>query len=294
MDREENLEFPRSRKQEELERYRRLLRVMILLLIFWFVMLYFIANRENALVIAGIVIMCLWILYMSICIFGNFFLRFRDRHDHQPLGEDDEELGLTSNLPALSKNGDSFIDADDEGPDDQSTLMGYPFDETLDRIRACPYPVVAGKAPTNGTYTAVFSSIFMGKAIRNEGKLRMEFFQTRDNGWTVEGESLFASVKGIPIEDGFVNTRGEMHWKTGSTIYRGTLDFSSSSMFDGEFIATETRLLAMNVKPPVGRIVRLELAKASFYSSEMEMTSLSTTRGAEMTTTSRLDHTGVL
>ena len=283
---EENLEFPSNQKREELERYRRLLRCMILLLIFWFVMLYFIANRENALVIAGIVIMCLWILYMSICIFGNFFQRFRDRHDHQPLGgEEEEELGLTSNLPDVSKNGDAFTDDDDEGQDDQNTLLGFPFEDTLSRVRACPYPVLPGKAPTNGTYTAVFSSIFMGKAIRNEGKLRMEFFQTRENGWTVEGESLFAAVNGIPIEDGFVNSRGEMHWKTGSTIYRGTLDFSSSSMFDGEFMATETRLLAGNVKPPVGRIVRLELAKASFYSSEMEMTSFSTTSSGERTTT---------
>jgi hypothetical protein len=267
MDTDDNLEIRRLQQQEEVESNRRIIRFMIILLVFWFAMLYFIANRDDALVIAGVVIMCLWIIYMCICIFGSYYLRFRDGwREQEALG--DEDRGLTV---AASKNEESLTDDETE---DQSALFQYPFEETLGRIKACPYHVSPGLAPTNGVYSAVFSSIFMGKAIRNEGKIRMEFFQTRDNGWTVEGESIF-SGKRFAVEDGFVNARGEMYWKTGSTIHRGNMDLSTSSMFDGEFIATETQLLTANTKPPSGRIVRLELATASFYSSSMEMVSIS-------------------
>jgi hypothetical protein len=268
MDGEDYLALRRVQQQEELERYRRLIRFMVLLLVFWCIMLYCIANREDGLAIAGIVIMLFWIIYMCTCIFGNVCLRFQEQtQEHEPLGQD-EERGLTA---ASDNTNEESIH--DDGIEDPSSPLRGPFEETLERIRACTYPISPGKAPTNGTYTAVFSSVFLGKAIRSEGKLRLQFSQTDDcdNGWGVNGESLF-SGKAVAIQDGFVNSRGDMYWKTGSTIHRGNLDFSSSSMFDGEFKA---RLHTPITSPPIGRIVRLELAKASFYSSTVEMITVS-------------------
>jgi len=261
---------------------RRLIRCMILLLILWFVMLYFIAENDNALMIAGLVIFGLWVIYMCMCIFGGNGGRClrgdRQRPALEPVGRDEEERRLTSKF--FKRGGgdkDSLTDDDDDiEQDTKSSIMSIPFEETLERIKKCPYHVSPDNIPTNGLYTVVFSSVFMGKPIRNEGKIKMEFFQTRDNGWTIEGESMFFSMKNTPIEDGFVNSRGDMYWKIGPTLYRGQLDFVSSTMFDGEFMTTDTRLLSIqNMKPPVGRIVRLELAKASFYSSSVEMFSFS-------------------
>lgn len=260
-------------QQAELERYRRLIRCMCILMAFWFIMLYFIAHRDDGLVIAGVVIMGIWIIYMCMCICGNLFLRFRDE---QRIPMEDEECGLTSKAEGSLFSDDATAESSTHG-------FSYPLDKsTLDMLKKCSEVVSPTKSPTNGTYAAVLSSIFMGKAIRTEGKLRLEFLQTRDNGWAVEGESIFGTKK-LPIEDGFVNAIGEMYWRTGPTIHRGILDFSSSTMFDGEFVLIDAPFAAIDNQKPVGRIVRLELATASFYSTSVEMVTISpnTTNGAE-------------
>jgi hypothetical protein len=246
------------RHEAELESYRRYLRCMGLTLIFWFVMLYFIAHDDNYFVVAGAVLLVLWVLYMCACICGNVYLRFQDERESNDGGDDggdDEEAGLTTASSA---------------PPEGTAAFPYSFAETAKRIHACSKHVAAGKAPTNGTYTAVFSAIFFNKAMRSEGKLRLEFLPTHDNGWTVRGESDFKVS--LILEEGFVNANGEMYWMTGESMHRGILDFESSKMFDGEFIAGGSRLLSEK-NAPMGRIVRLELERASYYSSIVEMVS---------------------
>jgi hypothetical protein len=255
MDADEEEQQRKLRYEAELASYRRYLRCMGLTLVFWFAMLYFIANDDNALVIAGVVLLLLWILYMCLCICGSVYLRFQDERKSSAGGGDDEEAGLT---------------AASSGSPDGTAVFPYSFAETPKRIRACSKPVVAGKSPTNGTYTAVYSAIFFNKAVRSEGKLRLEFLPTHDNGWTIRGESNFKVTH--VLKDGFVNSNGEIFWKTGVSIHRGVFDFETSSMFDGEFTAGGIPLLSKK-NGPIGRIVRLELERASYYSSNVEMVS---------------------
>ncbi len=243
----------RLRYEDELSRYRRILRCMGILLIFWFVMLYLIVHRDKGLVIAGLVVILLWIIYMCVCIFGNLYLRFQEQRSSSSC-DGDEEAGLTATNDSESQ---------------PSPPLPLSFDDTAKRIKECSKPIDSGKGPTNGTYTAVFSAVYFNKPLRSEGTLRLEFVPTHTNGWTIRGESNFGN-KPRAIKEGFVNSEGEMYWVTGDSIHRGVLDFGSSCMFDGEFIPKVNRLLP-SMSGTVGRVVRLELTKASFYSSSVEM-----------------------
>lgn len=222
-------------------------------------MLYFIAHDDKDFIIAGIVLLVLWVVYMCACICGNVCFHFQDRG------------GISNSTNTAGDEEASLTAAGGASPEGGSTAFPYTFAETPKRIRACSKMVVPGKSPTNGTYTAVFSAIFFNKAVRSEGKLRLEFLPTHDNGWTIQGESNFGKISHA-LKDGFVNAKGEMYWRTGDSIHRGVLNFVSSSMFDGELIAGGKRFLSTK-SAPVGRIVRLELERASFYSSSVEMVS---------------------
>mmetsp|Transcript_4504 Transcript_4504/g.13016 ORF Transcript_4504/g.13016 Transcript_4504/m.13016 type:complete len:269 (-) Transcript_4504:61-867(-) len=239
---------------EEIARLRRFLRGMALLLLFWFAMLYFLVHHDNGIVIAGIVILCLWVLYMWTCI---VYIRFQERRQKEDAIVEEEEAALTTKRAILSDTSDASFP--------------YPIEETGKRIRQCSIPVTLGRQPTDGTYTAVLSAVYFGKAMRSEGKLRLKFLPLGDKGWSIQGESDFGAVA-YPIDDGFLNAKGEMYWKTRDSEHRGIFDISSSSMFDGEFIASRSVTTPEN--QPMGRIVRLELAAASFYSgtnSDIEM-----------------------
>jgi hypothetical protein len=235
----------KQRREKELAFYRRFLRCMLIALVFWIVMLYFSAHHENGLVIGGFVILGMWLIYMLTCICGSLCCMFQQgRHSVVPtIDEDAEDAGLTRDL--------DLFDEDESFP--------YEMAETPQRIRECEHTITPGVGPTNGTYAAVYSAVYFNKSVRSEGNLHLEFSPTHDNGWTVQGESSFGKVQRVVLE-GFVNAKGEMYWKTPQAIHRGNLDFSRSCMWDGEFTPAK--------KGPNGRIVRLELSKAEFYSSD--------------------------
>lgn len=251
---------------EELSRFRRFLRCMGVLLLVWFGMLYLIVHHDNGLVIAGLVMILLWVVYMCACIFWNLRHYFqRQKVDICPQEEDDDETGGLTSISALSL---SAAGSNNNSTNDMG-VFPYSFPETPHKLKQCSKPVTPGIGPTNGTYTAVFSAIYFNKPIRSEGTLRLEFLATHDNGWTIQGESRFGTKNRI-IKEGFVNAEGKMYWKTGDSIHRGVLDFASSCLFDGDFVPNVNQWLPSQVGP-IGRIVRLELAKASFYSSSVEM-----------------------
>lgn len=269
---EEELERRRKQNEEELDRYRRFLKLMFLLLLFWFVMLYFIVHHDLGLIIAGIVILAIWIFYMCMCIFGNLFLRFRERRRQRkrrrqiPSEDDGEQDGFHDEEEGLTGMSSMVDRLNGGGGDNQA--FSFPFGETAKRIKSCREPTVPGRGPTNGTYTAVFSAVYFNRVMRSEGKLQLEFYKHAENGWKIQGESNFGKDSRV-IREGFVNAKGEMYWKVGNTIHRGILDFASSCMFDGEFVPKGD-------EGPVGRIVRIELAKAAFYTSSVEMVSFTT------------------
>lgn len=278
-------DWRRESLNEELARFRRFLRCMGILLLVWFGMLYLMVHHDNGLMIAGLVIVILWIVYMCACIVWNLRHPFQQRQKVStcPIDDDDDDDGThdddddeTGGLTSLSRQ-DGMASSTNSNNNNNNGAMGdvfpYSFAETAQEIKACSTPVTYGIGPTNGTYTAVFSAIYFNKPIRSEGSLRLEFLATHDNGWTIQGESRFGNKNRI-IQEGFVNTEGKMYWKTGDSIHRGVLDFASSCLFDGDFVPNVNQWIPSQVGP-VGRIVRLELAKASFYTSNVEMVTFS-------------------
>jgi hypothetical protein len=258
---------------EEFARFRRFLRCMGIMLVIWFGMLYLIVHHDNGLVIAGLVMMLLWIIYMCACICWNLKHSWHQRQkvatspnnndDEHDEHEDEETGGLT-----VRGKGSSLVSS-------SQGVFPFAFHETPQKLKQCSTLVTPGIGPTNGTYTAVLSAIYFNKPIRSEGTLRLEFLATHDNGWTIQGESRFGKhTKTRVIKEGFVNAEGKMYWKVGDSIHRGVLDFGSSCLFDGDFVPNLNQWIPTQVGP-VGRIVRLELAKASFYSSNVEMVTFS-------------------
>lgn len=278
---------------------RRLFRLLLGMMILWFLMLYLLAHNDDRLVIAGLVCLCLWIVYMCSRILGTICCANggnQQRIGPANSGDDEEEEADQAESRGLTAAGGESGMGGTINHD--GSTFSYPVEETSQRIRSCNQLVTPGKSPMNGTYSAVYNAIVFHRTIRSEGKLRLQFHTDHkhdnsnytsniNNGWTITGESVFGSDS-RPIEDGFVNAKGEMYWKVGSTIYRGVLDLNSSCLFDGEFMpaSSTAKSIMTAVKPPHGRIVRLELSKAAFYtgssssylgSSDVEMITFSST-----------------
>lgn len=256
---EDELVLRSANRRIELARIRRSLVCMVGMMIFWLVMLYLLFHHDDRMIIAMLIVAAFGLLYMLTSILTQFC--WEHQAIRQSSSEGDEEAGLTA-------EGNMGVDRDDGA-------FSFSFEETPTRIKSNKNSIMTGQVPTNGTYTAVYSATFFNKSIRMEGKLRLEFMQTHDNGWTLVGESSFGKVSNA-IKEGFINSRGEMYWISGESIYRGVLDFASSCMFDGEFVPNGN-----SEKGPSGRIIRLELAKAAYYSSSIEMLSFTSSATEE-------------
>jgi hypothetical protein len=227
--------------QREMQFYCRLLRFMSMMVVFWFLILLLSEYNENVMVIACLAIFCLWLIYNCVLI-------------------------CCIVCPTSASSSEEDVGALTTRVEDDDEPFPYEFEESPVRIRNCPEPTPT-EGPTNGVYTAVYSALYFGKALRSEGQLELQF-QEKHNGWNIQGESIFGHDC-TQIQEGFVNAKGEMYYMTSSgCIYRGILDFSSSTLFDGEF---------QSKTGPRGRIVRLELSKAQFYSSSVEMIEFSKT-----------------
>jgi hypothetical protein len=232
-----------TQAQREIQFYCRLIRIMMIMLVFWLLIFFLSEYNENVMVIACLAIFCLWLIYN--CVLISCIV-----------------------CPASASSSEEVVEPLTAGSeeDDDDEPFPYEFEETPVRIRNCLEPIPA-EGPTNGVYTAVYSAIYYGKALRSEGQLELKF-QEKENGWNIQGESIFGHDC-TPIQEAFVNAKGEMYYMTSNgCIYRGILDFSSSTLFDGEF---------QSKTGPGGRIVRLELSKAQFYNSSVEMIEFSKT-----------------
>jgi hypothetical protein len=233
------MEEIRQQYRAEEQFYWRMIRCMVLLAIFSISILVLKEHHEDAFVIVALTLLGLWLLYASCYI--SCHLCCSSNSPQRPASSD--TAGLTSTTP-------NFTDEDEE---DSTTFFAYDIDETPTKIRECQQEITTSKSPTNGTYNVVFSAIYFGKALRSEGQLELQFEKDErsNRGWNLKGWSIFKERQ-LEIREGYVNAKGEVYWITETTIYRGGLDFQSSTLFDGEFVSESGS--------PRGRIVRLELS----------------------------------
>jgi hypothetical protein len=234
--------------ERELQTYCRLIRWVFLLLIFWIIILWLTEHHDDRLALCLLGFLLLWLLYMlfyiccMLCSVRALAARSSQPRDGLLLRDNDDD------------------DDDDIRDDDEDQLLKYDFDDTPTKIRDCDQLITPNMAPKNGIYTVVYSAIYFGKAMRSEAKITLDFQETK-TGWEITGKADFKTK--AAIEKGFINPKGEMYWETHDCMYRGVLDFESSTMFDGEFLSsTGSR----------GRVVRLELTPSP--STDIEMSSI--------------------
>eukprot|EP00934_Nitzschia_sp_Nitz4_P008175 Nitzschia sp. Nitz4//scaffold82_size85912//25315//26166//NITZ4_005134-RA/size85912-processed-gene-0.96-mRNA-1//1//CDS//3329558814//8165//frame0 len=250
---------------DETERLRRICKVLVMLIVFWFVMLYLLTHHDDRLVTLGLVLLGLWMLYMCFWIVTYCCLDIQQNRLRQQVGEEGD-ISSPDQTADVEVRGLTETEAREEG------CMAFPIEVSAQRIRQCSQPRPSGVSPTNGTYSFVYSAMVFHKTIRSEGTLELKF-QRVPNGWEVTGSSIFSRDR-KPISEGFVNSIGEMYWKTSETVYRGMFDLENSNMFNGEFLAPTPGGVEAPAPQQIGRIVRLELLKGSYYSGSLEMVTL--------------------
>ena len=236
---------PITQEENAIQFYCRLLRFMVAILVFWLFVLLLEEEHEYVVAKAFLAAFFIWLILWLIhkCVFIFCFL-------------------CPSSVSASEEEGVGALTTAEQ--DDEEEHFPFEFEETSARLRDCPEPIPM-QGPTNGVYTAIYTAYFFGKALRSQGKLQLTFNEEKDNGWTVQGKSIFGKDCN-EIQEGFVNAKGQMYYVTSNgCIYRGVLDFASSTMFDGEFKSWKT-------KGANGRIVRLELSPEKLHDSSVEMT----------------------
>jgi hypothetical protein len=143
-------------------------------------------------------------------------------------------------------------------------MAQYSLEDTPKIVRSCQEEITILR-PKSGRYSVVYNAVYFGKSIRSESDLHLHFEEAKArNGWEISGSVVSGGQNSAkierPIEEGFLNTRGEMYWTLSNPnkdasqegIYRGCFDLRSSALYDGEFRAGSS---------PPGRIVRMELAE---------------------------------
>lgn len=131
------------------------------------------------------------------------------------------------------------------------------FDATRSEIRNCEKPRLMD-GPPEGIYSIVYAAEYYGRVLRSEGELWIKF-RPVSNGWDIQGQSHSASATPCSIRDGFLNSSGDIYWTLNSngagkpTLYRGSFDFDTNELHEGEFQSLDKSLK--------GRIVRLALLK---------------------------------
>jgi hypothetical protein len=239
--------------------YERLTRFVCFAFAFWSLVLFLAYEHENRLMILILVALCLVLLYLvgSICYMVASTPEFRSS---SPLKTTDSgRTGLLGHHNNLTTD----IETDEDGLNEK--VFSFAFEDTPRRVRDGNEMILRSglrQRPHDGTYKVVYAAILFGKQVRTEGKLQLNFIDSSSAGWNIEGVSVFGQSTQT-IQDGFVNTQGQMYWvvpvvssllssprssppssnnsiATEAVLYRGIFDFDACCLGDGEFQSIQT------------------------------------------------------
>ena len=254
-------------EDQEIQRFFRLVRFLLLSLAFWFLIVYLIFHHDYGLVYILMTLFGMGLLYVVswIC-----FMIFNTTPASIILSSN-QEYEMTQQQDGSSNTATRTLMTNKDDINNNSNLFVFPyrFEDTPRRIRDCTEivsPTGQHHVPQNGKYKIVVTAIIFGKQVRSEGILHLKFVpsNTKDSfkntGWNIQGSSIFG-VTTTSIQDGFINAEGRFYWilpvtsassvlskddknnkgiqqQDTAVIYRGIIDMEDMDTFtfeDGEF-----------------------------------------------------------
>lgn len=271
--------------------YCRWFRYLTCLFLFWTLVLLLMSFHEDSLVIACMVLLGLWILYMLLYILVSIASSYgccdscwkgqqeQEQQRRRRRTLDAESLPMTdpghSGGSLIGTGGRNFgydNEFDDDGDDDngdddtyfqQNHTFHCSFDETPKYIKSCSKSISTTKVPKDGLYDTIFSAVFFGKPLRTEGKLYLTFQPHTTT-------TMLSKSTNNNLRDENNNTtkiKFQNGWQIhGKSIFRGV---QAKSLVDGFVNAKgEIYWITENIKNPIVHRGLLNLSTCQLFDGE--------------------------